>query len=530
MQSRVEGDDTLIISVPSENVPVILRMNGFAFAGANIEIKRVSGEAEGSTGSGKESTVQMLKGVLERRYNPTTKLLDLSALGQDQDLKAAQIFDSKSTTSKFFPALMKVLDQQFKTATEKQEAIESVSLAHNDLPNLSAVTTLAQTLPQLRNLDLSHNAFKDTESLSLWRRKFRNLDHLVITNNPLEQAQPDYSKEFLKWYPKLRLLNTIQIRTDEEAAKGTSASVELPFPIRTPIFQDEGQIAETFIRTFFTGFDADRPTLATMYYDSASDFSFAVNTQAPRDPASTASAPQDWDPNAHIRSSRNLKKIQQLPARQTRHFRGPEAVAKIWSQLPPTRHPDLAAQARSWLVECQSQPGVPDPTGQSPVGVDGFLITIHGEFVELDRDSKAETKRRSFDRSFVIGPGGPTGVRVVNDMLTIRAYGGVQAFEPETVEPFITTATATATAAAGAGAGAGSGSGVVDATPPVPALPPGVTLEAAEQMVLEVQKRTGMTVGYAKDCLEQVGWVFESALGAFEAVRANLPPEAFVQQ
>ena len=49
-------------------------------------------------------------------------------------------------------------------------------------------------------------------------------------------------------------------------------------------------------------------------------------------------------------------------------------------------------------------------------------------------------------------------------------------------------------------------------------------------MVLELQKRTRLTVGYAKDCLEQVGWDFEKGLQAFGAVKGNLSAEAFVQQ
>lgn len=63
----------------------------------------------------------------------------------------------------------------------------------------------------------------------------------------------------------------------------------------------------------------------------------------------------------------------------------------------------------------------------------------------------------------------------------------------------------------------------------VPVLPQGLTPEIAEQMLIELQKQTFMTVQYAKDCLEQVQWDFDRALQAFAAVRANLPADAFVQ-
>jgi nuclear RNA export factor len=488
--------------VPGEDAAHVLRIDGFVFAGANIKIERASAQ-DLDTGTSTENTIAMLKGVLARRYNPELKMLDLSNLGEDADLKAAQIFDKSSTTSKFFPALMKVLDKQFKSNAEKNEAIISVTLANNQLTSVSPVTTLAQTLSQLKNLDLSNNAFKDLDALEPWRRKFSKLDHLIVTGNPLEQAEPDYATKLLAWYPKLRLLNTIQVRSDQDAESGRQVT-DIPFPIRGPNFQDEGQIAENFLRTFFAGYDTDRATLVQHYYDEQSDFSFSVNTAAPRDPTKASdTAPQEWD--SYIKGSRNLKRITQLPARQSRLSRGAQAIHERWSTLPATRHPDLATQPQKWLLECQSQPGVPDPTGASPVGVDGFLITVHGEFDEIDVSNGQVKKSRSFDRTFILGPGGPTGVRVVSDMLTIRAYGGFAAFEPDHNEL------------------------QVPAEAGVPVLPPGLTPEIAEQMVIELQKQTSMTVQYAKDCLEQVAWDFDRALQAFAAVRANLPADAFVQ-
>ena len=472
-----------------------------------MKIERASAQDLTAPGTGetKESTVAMLTNVLARRYNPETKLLDLSALGQDPDLKASAIFDSRSTTSKFFPALMKVLDNQFETAAAKYDAIQSVTLANNDLANVTPVTTLAQTLPQLKNLDISNNNFEQLTAIDSWRRKFHKLDHLVIDPNPLVANDPDYATTLLNWYPKLRLLNHVQVRTDDEAMKGVQVT-DIPFPIRGPCFQDDGQIAENFLRNFFAGYDSDRAAVAQHYYDAQSDFSLSVNTQAPRDPNSpNTMQPQEWD--LYIKRSRNLKKIQQLPARQARLFRGSQAIAEVWATIPVTRHPDLASEANKWSIECHIQSGVPDLTGASRGGVDGFIIIVHGQFDEIDVSTNQVKKTRSFDRVFTIGPGGPSGVRVVNDMLTVRAYGGHQAFEPEETAPQ-------------------QPNGGVEAV--VPGLPAGLAPELAEQMLLELQKQTNMVVGYAKDCLDQVQWDFNRAVQTFESVKANLPADAFV--
>lgn len=485
----------------------MLRVDGWQWAGVNVKVERIGGDASAPS-TKTEETRDLIKGVLERRYNIESKFLDLTTLRQDEKLKEQSIFNVKSTAGKFFPAMMRVLEGAFETSKDKDEAVLSVSLADNELTDLTAMSSLSQTLPKLKNLDLSNNKFEKLGQLSLWKKRFLHLEHLILTGNPIEHLEPDYAKSIVSWYPNLRNLNGIQVRTEEEIAN-RSKTPDLPFPIRSPTFQDEGGIAEGFIRTFIAGFDTDRAALASLYYDDQSTFSYSVNTQAPRDPTNTEQTEkQEW--GDYIKNSRNLKKIAHLPARQNRLFRGAQAVSEVFGALPKSKHADLAADAKKYMIEAHIQPGVPDPSGGSQAGVDGFFISIHGEFDEIDVATGQAKKKRSFDRTFILGPGGQTGVRVVNDILTVRAYGGAQAFDPDNFEGWNGPA-----AAAPAPEG-------------VPQLPAGLSMETAEQMCLELQKQTRMTIGYAKECLEQVSWDFPKALQAFESVKANLPADAFV--
>lgn len=502
-QTRVI-DDALMITIPHEYLAVLMRLDGYEFAGVNLSITRSSASADPQT----NELQAMFKRLLDRRFKADAKLLDLSVLAEDVDLKGSAIFGSKTTTEKFFAAMLKVLQDSFPSEAHCMRAVQSVSLANNGLPNVAPVSAIAQYLPELRNLDLSSNAIASSSALEAWRHKFTKLDHLVISNNPLEVAEPDYAQTLIKWYPRLRNLNGIQVRSDQDVAQASKLS-NLPFPIRAPNFQDEGQIAENFVRTFFTGYDSDRPALARMYYDDQSDFSFALNTSAPREAATTTPA-GEWA--AYIKGSRNLKKITHVTARQSRHHRGTAAISECWNSLPATRHPDLA-DASKWLIECQIQPGLPDPSGAAAGGVDGFLLLVHGEFDETITNAGVQPTKRSFDRTIVIGPGGPSGVRVVNDMLVIRAYGGSQAYTADS--QIVKQAEVHQPAATTAGAATAS-------------LPAGLTIEAAQQLVLELQAQTNMTTEYAKDCLEQVQWDPSRAMQAFAAVRASLPPTAFV--
>ncbi|KAI9372801.1 hypothetical protein BJX61DRAFT_505754 [Aspergillus egyptiacus] len=526
-KSRVEGD-ALIASIRPELLERMLQISGFSFAGAPLTIEKYDPSSaalldtpmptQNGTTPSTADTKQKMTAILGRRYYQQAKLLDLSKLVTDPDLVAMGIFGTATTESKFFPALMKVWELNFDNATARREAVESVSLADNQLTNITVVTTLSQTFPDLKNLDLSNNNFKDAQSLIGWRWKFRKLQFLDLTGNPFS-ADPTFKDTMLKWYPELRTLNNTQVRTEEEVA----AQKKSPIPIQAPHFHDESQIAENFIRTFFTGYDNNRADLVGGFYDNNSTFSLNVNTSAPR---ALQSEPAPWDP--YLKKSRNLLKISHLPARMSRTYSGAEKIRELWTTLPATRHPDIATNPEEWLIECYPIPGLPDITGQSPTGVGGFLIMVHGKFEESN-GGKVET--RSFDRTFVLGPGGGVGgIRVINDVLCLRAFGGNEAWQmgphPAAVPPAEAPVAALAAAPAAVPAA-------------VPPAPPGYGLPAprksdttvqAEQLVMQLSAKTMMSIRYSEMALSENGWNLDAALKNFEELKAQgtLPEEAFI--
>ncbi|KAI9770279.1 MAG: nuclear mRNA export, poly(A)+RNA binding protein [Geoglossum simile] len=522
-KSRPDGD-SMIIYVRPEDTPKILRLDTFQFAQSKLTIEKCHGQptkneatkAFGSTNAGSSLELkQVFANLLNRRYGMEQKFLDLSSLRTDETLTGRQFFGTGSRGSNLFPALMSTAGRLFTSSKEKREAVVSVSLSGNGLNNVSMVSSLAQTFPDIKNLDLSNNDFADMRSLDAWRWKFRNLDHLILTGNPIENLMPTYSTEILQWYPTLRMLNGVQVRSDQELAALT-AGRRLPIPILSPNFQDESQIGENFVKYFFPAYDVDRTNLASSFYDALSTFSFSVNTSAPR---ATTSEPQksiSWD--AYIRGSRNLTKINYPGGRMSRFHTGTEAIRNCWSTLPVTHHPDFLTMGHKWLIECHGLPGQPDMTGQSPTGVGGLIVIVHGEFDEIDISTGNISVKRSFDRTFVLGPGaGVGGIRVVCDQLTLRAYGGYDAFEPEYVDAPV--------------------SPITMGTPPSEPYTPeglGVPVEGKsdeqlrkELMVIEMSKRTGMTLEFSHICLEEKAWDFDSAGLAFEQVKANLPSNAW---
>ncbi|PYH96405.1 mRNA export factor mex67 [Aspergillus ellipticus CBS 707.79] len=533
-KSRVEGD-ALIVSIRPELLDRMLQLSGFSFAGAPLSVHKfdrsandlldqpmLSSLSQNGTSPSAADTKAKMTAVLGRRYAQQTKLLDLSRLGSDPDLLSMGIFGSTSTESKFFPALMKVWELNFDNAAARREAVESVSLADNQLANITAVTTLAQTIPELKNLDLSNNDFKDPQALIGWRWKFRNLEFLDLSNTPFS-SDPTFKDTMLKWYPKLRFLNNVEVRTVEELA----AQKKTPIPVQAPHFRDESQIAENFVRAFFAGYDNDRSELLNGVYDKHSTFTLNVNTSAPR---AQQTEPAPWD--AYIKKSRNLLKINHLPARMSRAYNGADKIRELWTSLPATRHPDITAHPNEWLIECYPIPGLPDPSGQSSTGVGGLLIMVHGKFDEIS-GTKVET--RSFDRTFILGPGGGMGgIRVINDILCLRAYGGHEAWAVEN-QPAVPQAAAPAAplAAPVAAPPAAALPGAVPGAPdgygmPVPGKPDAQVQQ--EQLVLQMSSKTRMTLQYSEMALTGNGWNIDVALKNFEELKTQgtLPPDAFL--
>jgi nuclear RNA export factor len=193
----------------------------------------------------------------------------------------------------------------------------------------------------------------------------------------------------------------------------------------------------------------------------------------------------------------------------SRTFTGSEKIRELWTTLPQTRHPDIVMQPEQWLIECFPIPGLPDISGQSPTGVGGFLIMVHGK-LEESHAGKVET--RSFDRTFILGPGaGVGGIRVINDVLCLRAYGGHEAWQPEPqpAAPQLAGAPVTIPAAAPTG-------------PPgygTPAPGKSDTQVQQEQLIMQLSAKTMMTFQYSELALSGNGWNMDAALKNFAELK-----------
>ncbi|KAH6660007.1 hypothetical protein BKA67DRAFT_546481 [Truncatella angustata] len=488
-KSSIRGD-FVYITASKEDAEEIKKVNNFDFAGTRISVEETT-DGSGPPLSEKSKDVkEQLTTVLGQRYNQAAKLLDLSDLSQDVILQQMDMLNQASP-EKLFRALMVIVEQSFKSAQERRDGVVSISLKGNNIDDVTQITSLADTFPDLINLDLSGNQFKDTKSLRKWSHRFRKLETLLLNDNPIA-SDPTHAADIMKWWPRLQNLSNVQVRTKEQVEAAAQIPKVFPIPQFGSDFRDVNRIGEAFVSEFIGLYDTDRQGLAMKYYDEQSVFSFSVMTTQSYIPGSVS---LPW--TNYIKMSRNHHKITTQNARWQRLFVGTGLVQNAWSRLPPTRHPSLSAEFDKYIVDCHPMNGLADPTGQNLGGVEGMVITLHGQFEDQDPETQ-KTATRSFSRTFVIGPGFPgrNEIRVVSDLLQLRAHAPLPAQ-----------------------------SGVPEVMPaPVPNANP-----TQEQITLELCKQTGMTIEYSKMCLDVAGWNFDAALLTFNEKKASLPPEAFAQ-
>lgn len=486
----------MFIGARKEDAEELLKVDSFMFAGTQLEIVE-SNEGLGLPGKAAESkeTQELrakLQSILSQRYIGDNKLLKLDALASDVELVTLGMFENRERALKTFKGLMVICEGLFKTPAAKREAIVSISLANNNIDDVMQVESVATTFPQLKNLDMSGNQIANVQGLERWKGKFQELETIYTTGNPVETADANLQATLLQWFPKLQDINGVRVRTAEQIAAQEEASRPKPIPQSGPDFRDVGGIGEAFLLEFFASYDNDRQGLVSRLYDESTQFSVAVDTRSVR--SSDAPAPLPW--SAYIKVSRNLMKITHQNTRVQRLFKGANAIYELWKSLPLTKHPDIKEDLTKYVMDCHPLPGLADPNGQAQSGVDGLIISVHGEFEEYDQKTGA-TGKRSFSRTFVLGPGqaGRGPIRVVSDMLSLRAYSPL---------PNVFAA-----AAGQAGQGAA----------------PAVNDQHAA-MVAELSKQSGMLPEYSEMCLSQVEWQFDKALVMFDEkkVRALAPP------
>lgn len=493
----------------------LLALLGFKFAGQVLKISRAAGSL---APAGDNNTIATITNFLRGRFDPNSKLLNLLAVHQDASLASKGFFASISTTSKFFPALMKVASELNFNAT-------SVDLLGNNLSDLSTISALAQTFPTLQNLSLLHNNFARLKTFETWRHKLNCLRELILAGNPLVNTsnprdQQNIRTELMKLFPRLVVLDGQPLRNEQVLVAHTTFSFDAPQPM---FFLDEEiqGVATNFIANFYKLWDASRPDLMVLY-QAELQFSMLVDLAHPHTigGSGVASGP---DFSYYLLQSRNLTRVSGAKSRMSRVATGQEQIHKLFSQLPKTRH-DLIQKPHLFSMEAYRFPQL-----------NGILITLHGSFDEVAapdntdailggpgnrgrhsyQKKKVSLGPKSFDRTLVIVLGPNGSMIVASDLLLVRPPSGSDAFS--------------------------STRDVAGSVPPTPSPSPAPGPSAADlpqevkaglnpiqqDILVKVLVETKLTIQYGVMLCEQSGWDWAQCMANFKSSAGGLPREAF---
>lgn len=519
--------------------------SGVKFAGQSLKITKATAANSMSSqmgvpnASSGNSTIETITQFLKSRYQPEIKMLNLSSVQQDANLASKGFFASISTTSKFFPALMKV-------AKELKLDVSSIDLSGNNLTDLSTISTLAQTFPLLQNLSLLNNNFNRLKLFETWRHKLNFLRELIIIGNPLFNNQSNPNEilnikiELMKSFPRLIVLNGEIIRNEQALLN----NLTFPFdPSQSMFFQDEEvqNMSTNFITNFYKLWDSNRQELLVLYQEN-SQFSMQVDSSHPYilEANATGAYGGSTDFGYYLPQSRNLTRVSSVKSRSSRVAQGQEQIFKLFSQLPKTRH-DLMTQPQIFSMESHRFPQL-----------NGIIITLHGSFEETgvpdnneavqgnvphgssrnrynsQKSKKIALSTKSFDRTFVVIPGPNGSFIVASDLLLIRSFGGSQAWND-------TTRSAEAPAQPQAAATPVGGSSVVPPsqvpTPTAADLPPEVkaNLNPIQQDILvKILLETKLNLQYGIMLCEQSNWDYQQCTVNFKNSVASLPRDAYI--
>ncbi|KAJ3153566.1 nuclear mRNA export, poly(A)+RNA binding protein [Geranomyces variabilis] len=480
-------------------------------------------------GGGGPSLLEVLRQVIQTRYNADARLLDLTNVISDPDLLKAGVVPF-APDSKFGGVMCKMISQQC-------PEIETLSLASNQLTTLQPFSALPSFLPKLTALSLGDNLLRSLRDIEpLKGTDLPLLRELVLAGNPVRERELAkaaglvvFRSNIKKLFPSIDMLDMEPVVGDITFAVD-ALSMDLPLPTK-PGFMDTPETAalvQDFVQTFLGLFETNRRGLLNLYHDHSS-FSLMLDTK----PVNTAGRPasaRERDP--HVFSGwrnfdHNLEKNKNTDKRVTTIAKSGHKIIQAFEMLPKIKYPPYPGP--QYLVESYQTGTGPDLT---------LYVFLHGEFKEVSGNTN-----RSFDRTFVIvaaPPGSQAALAgipycVANDQMVVRSYAGnkawanIKADTQHAQTPSLSSSSSLpATLPPQAHPGA----------PPHPAQLPDATVlkqlqihhqldDERQATIIKFATATGLNYQFSLDCLAQNNWSADAAMHSYMNVKDQIPPAAY---
>ncbi|KAG5895804.1 hypothetical protein JTB14_028508 [Gonioctena quinquepunctata] len=439
------------------------------------------------------ATKEKIKLAMAKRYNDSTKALDLTKFHADPDLQ------------NYFCALFKPLVFQavVDIISENIPQLEALNLFDNKIQLLSYLKKIDKKIPNLKILYMGNNKLREISQLDALQGL--PIVDLVLDGNPLcdkFKDQATYISEVRKRFPKCLKLDGIEL--PPPISFDIAEEHHIPAPQQTFLCDIKGgTVVREFLELYFQIFDSgNRQPLLQAYHEHAS-FSLTMGY-----PYSHGKEKGPWL-NWYATDNRNLLRLQDPDRRAKLMKQGQLAVVSYLQEMPGTKH-----DIHSFTV---------DLTLFTPLML---CLTVSGMFKELKSGHKTPPLRFFF-RTLVIVPAG-SGFCIANETLHVT-----NATPDQGVEAFKTTVNViTPPQALPAASISSPGPSVPIVAPNMPVVAPNVPDDATKQeMVKQMSAQSGMNLEWSLKCLEETQWDYQRASVVFQNLNSAgvVPPQAFVK-
>uniref|UniRef100_UPI003AAA923B nuclear RNA export factor 1-like n=1 Tax=Centroberyx gerrardi TaxID=166262 RepID=UPI003AAA923B len=409
----------------------------------------------------KPEHLERLKQCMAKRFDGSQQALDLNNIRTDSDLAShdIEVILNRKTNME---AVIKIIEENI-------PELVRLNLSNNRIHKLDKLAELVTKAPKLKTLNLSHNKLRSDQELD--KVKGLKLVELWLVGNPLcdlFKDQASYISAVRQRFPQLLKLDGHDL--PPPIGFDMAGPTALP-PFKGSCFGSD-EIKDfilRFLEHYYSIYDSgDRQPLLDAYHDGAS---FSLVTQNP-----SRSGLGEYH-----KDSRNLNQIKDstMRSRLLKHTR--LNVVAFLNELPKTQH-----DPASFTIDVNTCTNTL------------LSFTASGIFKEVDGKSQDSTK--AFSRVFIAVPAGDSGLRIVNDQLSIRMV---------TTEEIRRA---------------------FGAPVPFPSSSPVPTLTAPQQEMLSAfSLQSGMNLEWSQKCLQDNEWDFNRAAQMFTQLKAQIPDVAFTK-
>lgn len=450
----------------------------------------------------KKEEIDVINAVVDSRYNPESRALDLSEFYMDPQFRSNNMHMMLNKNN----VMLTVVDR----IDEKYGHVTALSLQGNRLRLLDYTNMLVFVTKFVKVLDLSNNQIDKMEQFE--KLKGLPVETLFMEGNPIcEQLTKitDYLSAVHRVFPKVTMLDSMPVQASTHVLDLYEEALQKE-PVPKPSFVPahvQPLIAQ-FVAEYFKAYDgenpsSDRKSLIAAYDESDSTFTLTLCNL--RDIKSA----QHKDVNMfkqYLYQSHNIVQVEKWDKRRAeRIHKGAMDIVVALRKLPRTNH-----YSESFVLDV------------SLITDRLMMFSVQGLFEDGTPALPGMLPYLNyFQRQFVVAPRGQNSLVIISDMLYISAIN------PERVARYksllnrsnsnkMSEQPATVSALIGQMDGTNVATGI--------ALPDD---ETKKQMVLQFCQDSGMKPEWSEKCLVDSEWNYQAAGEAFLQAKEMIPKEAF---